>query len=235
MRMFWKAAAAAAALGCAASSAAAQNQMVLDRIRQMNEQAPQPSAEQVLTAITASAAAMGAATGRCVPNAITVTEVTPATGARDVLQGVVGGQLRNGWVAYATHTGCPSTGPFRYIVLQRADGTLMAPLVNEGRSIANPTIMRDTSAQAAVVAFQKARQLDASCDGSDMDMGPTRVTGQSADLGPDVYGVRYVGSWTEVWRFRTCGRSFDVPVEFRADGDGGAYTEVKGTEIVVVP
>jgi hypothetical protein len=233
MRMFMKSS-VAAVLACAASAAVAQNPVVLERLRQMNEQAPQPSIEQVRTAIAATAAAHASAAGRCAPTAIDVTDVSPATGARDILQGVLSGQVRNGWIAHATHTGCPSPGPYRYMVLQRPDGTLVAPLVNEGRGIANPAIMRDTSAQAAIAVFVKVRDIDPACDGRDMEMGPVRVASQSADLGPDVYGVRYTGSWTELWRFTTCGRTFDVPVEFRADGDGGAYTNVKASEIVAV-
>jgi hypothetical protein len=85
-----------------------------------------------------------------------------------------------------------------------------------------------------MAAFQKSVTLDAKCDGKDMKMGPTRVSSQGADLGPDVYGVRYVGSWSEVWQFETCGKTFDVPVEFTADGDGGAYTNIKSADLAAV-
>ena len=218
-----------------AGGAPAQHPAVLARIVEMNRQAPQPSAEQIRAALVESAAARGAAAGECVPRELTVLEVSPATGVRAVLEGIVSGQARNGWLAYATHRGCPAAGPFRYLIVQRQDGSLIAPLVNEGRSIANPSIMRDTSAHAALSVHVEASRADAACDGRDMRMGPTRVVGQSDDLGPDVYGVRYVGSWREVWRFETCGRAFDVPVEFRADGDGGAYTNVNASGISLVP
>ena len=224
---------AAIVMFVSAGRAPAQNPAVLARIENMNRQAPQPSAEQIRAALVESAAARGAA-GECVPRDLTVTEVRAATGVRAVLQGIVSGQIRNGWLAYATHGGCPAAGPFRYLIVQRQDGSLIAPLVNEGRSFANPSIMRDTSAHAALSVYAKASEADAACDGRDMRMGPTRVVGQSDDLGPEVYGVRYVGSWREVWRFETCGRAFDVPVEFRADGDGGAYTNVNASGVSLV-
>ena len=226
---------AAIAMFVSSGTASAQDPVVLARIEEMNRQAPQPSAERIRAALVESAAAIGAAAGECVPRDLTVAEVSPATGVRAVLQGIVSGQVRNAWLAYATHGGCPAPGPFRYMIVQRQDGSLVAPLVNEGRSIANPSIMRDTSAHAALAVFARARDVDAGCDGRDMKMGPTRVVSQSDDLGPDVYGARYVGSWREVWRFETCGRAFDVPVEFRADGDGGAYTNVSASGVSLVP
>jgi hypothetical protein len=95
--------------------------------------------------------------------------------------------------------------------------------------------MRDTSMPAALAAHQKAVSLGKSCDGKDLKMGPTRIADESKDLGPDLYGIRYTGTWTEIWRFETCGAKFDVPVEFRPDGDGGAYTNIKADTIKVVP
>lgn len=218
-----------------AASASAQHPTVIAKLDELNAKAPQPSAEEITRAMIATAKARGDALGTCVPDAIVLGDIAPVTGARDVLQGVLAGQLRNGWTAYATHQGCPVQAPIRYMLLQKSDGALLAFEVNEGVSLANPTIMRDTSAQAAVTAYQSAKRLDPACDGKDMAMGPTRVTSRSEDLGPEIYGARYVGSWTETWRLTVCGRSFDVPVEFRADGDGGAYTKIDAKAVALVP
>jgi len=125
--------------------------------------------------------------------------------------------------------GCPGEDTVRYMVLQLRDKSLRAARVNEGRSLANPTIMRDTSAMAALAALRQAKIVDPSCKGDDMAMGSTRVVSRSKDLGPEKFGSRYAGSWSEVWQFRTCGRTFDVPIDFTADGDGGAYTNVKAS------
>lgn len=215
-----------------AASAGAQHPLVLSKLQELNAAAPQPSAEQLQKEIGVKAKAFAEANGQCVPTGISVREVAAITGARDVLQAALGGLIKNGWTAYAEHVGCPA-GVRRYMVLMKADGTLIAAQVNEGRSFANPSIMRDTSALAALGALQKVRSVDANCDGKDMGMGPTRVAGTSPDLGPDIYGVRYVGSWTEIWQFRTCGKLVDVPIEFRADGDGGAYSDIKEDGVTI--
>jgi hypothetical protein len=223
---------AAAAL---AGPAFAQHPMVLAKLQEINVQAPQPPAEQLQQAVAQTAKAFGDASRSCVPKAVVLSETVPATGSRDVLQGVLAGQLRNAWTTYVMHQGCPASGPVRYLIIQKADASLMAMQVNDGRTFASPAIMRDTSMQAALAAHQKATSLGKGCDGKDMKMGPTRITSQSKDLGPDIYGIRYTGSWSETWRFETCGRKFDVPVEFRSDGDGGAYTSIKADAIAVVP
>jgi hypothetical protein len=225
---------AAALAAIASTSAAAQHPLVLSKLQELNAKAPQPTAAQLRSAVLATAKAFGEAKGTCVPADVTLGDVAPITGAREVLQAVLSGQARNSWTVYATHGGCPTKEPFRYMVVQKADGTLIAPLVNEGKSFANPSIMRDTSVQVALAAVQKARSLDAGCTGEKMEMGPTKIVSQSADLGPEVFGARYVGSWVEAWQFTTCGRSFSVPIEFRADGDGGAYTNVRAEEVALV-
>ncbi|HEX8623931.1 MAG TPA: hypothetical protein VF782_02510 [Allosphingosinicella sp.] len=214
--------------------ASAQHPMVLAKLQEINAKAPQPAVAKIEAAVIETLKAMAAARGTCVPQKLTIADVAPATGSRDVLQGVVGGQLRNGWTAYATHGGCPGTEPFRYLIIEKSDGSLLALQVNEGRSLASPAIMRDTSMQAALMALQKAKSLDSKCDGRDMAMGAARVVGQSKDLGPQIYGARYVGTWSEAWRFTTCGKTFEVTVHFTPDGDGGAYTNVKGDQVAVV-
>lgn len=223
------------AIAAQPEAAPAQHPMVLAKLQEINAQAPQPPADQLKQAVMGTAKAFGDANGACVPSDAAIADIAPATGSRDVLQAIVAGQLRNGWTLYATHAGCPGAGPVRYLIAQKADSTLLAFQVNEGRTHASPAIMRDTSAQAAMAAHIKALSLDKSCDGKDMRMGPTRITAESEDLGPDIYGARYVGSWSEVWRFQLCGRTFDVPVDFRPDGDGGAYTQIKADQIALVP
>jgi hypothetical protein len=68
-----------------------------------------------------------------------------------------------------------------------------------------------------------------------MKIGATHVTGESKDLGPETYGVRYAGSWTEAWQVEACGGTkFEVPIQFTADGDGGAYINVRANNVRVV-
>lgn len=232
---FWIGSGIVAAAAAFSGAAFAQHPMVVSKLQEINAQAPQPSPDQLRQAVAETAKAFGEANKVCVPKQIALADPAPATGSRDVLQAVLSGHARNAWTVYATYTGCPASEPIRYLVIQKADNSLMAVQVNEGRTYTSPAIMRDTSMQAAIGALQKARALDTGCDGKDLKMGPTRIAEQSKDLGPDVYGARYVGSWSEVWRFETCGRKFDVRVDFRPDGDGGAYTNVKGDAVAVVP
>lgn len=217
-----------------ASPCLAQHPMVLAKLQELNAAAPQPPGDQIKSAVAATAKAFGEANKVCVPTDIVLGEVAPITGAREILGAVMAGQVRNAWSVYATHSGCKGKEPFRYMVVQKSDGSLLAPQVNEGRTFANPSIMRDTSAGAALAALQKAKTVDPACTGQGMKMGPTRVTAQSKDLGPDVFGARYVGSWTEVWQFEICGKTMDVTIDFTPDGDGGAYTNIKGQEVVIV-
>lgn len=214
--------------------ALAQNQLVLGKLAELNANAPQPPPADLTAAVSATAKAYSEASNTCAPKAVTLSDVAPITGARGILQAVIAGKLRNAWTAYATHVGCPGTIPVRYMVLQGPDGSLRAAHVNEGRTLANPVIMRDTSALAALAAFQKGRSIDPACTGESMKMGPTRVTSRSSDLGPELYGVRYVGKWTEVWQFETCGTKFDVPIEFTPDGDGGAGTRIISEQVAAV-
>ena len=217
-----------------AAMASAQHPMVLAKLQEINAQAPQPAAARIEAAVAETLKAKAAGKGGCVPRKLAITDVASATGSRDVLQGVVGGRLRNGWTAYATHGGCPGTEPFRYLIIEKIDGSLLALQVNEGRTLTSPTIMRETSMQAALMVLQKAKSLDSKCDGRDMAMGATRVVEQSKDLGPQIYGARYVGSWSEAWRFTTCGKTFEVTVHFTPDGDGGAYSNVKADQVAIV-
>ena len=57
---------------------------------------------------------------------------------------------------------------------------------------------------------------------------------EESDLGADVFGVRYVGSWSELWPIEICGQIVEVPVTFKADGDGGAYYNIKDETVKLV-
>lgn len=214
--------------------ATAQNQEILAKIKQLDEQAPQPGQDIILAALTKTAVSLANAGNGCKPSRITILETSPITGARDILAGIMKGAVKNGWTVYARYAGCPGGDVFRYAVIQRADGSLIAPLINEGRSYANLSIMRDTSALAAIAGYAAIKRIDAKCAGGDLKMGQTRVVSETKDLGPDTFGVRYTGSWTEIWQFKSCGRTVEVAVSFSADGDGGAYSNIKGDSVTVL-
>jgi len=166
----------------------------------------------------------------CIPTGVVLGAAKPITSAAFVVTAVMAGQVRNAWTAYGRAIGCPSSLPTRFMIVQLADGKVLARTVNDGETLANPGLMRDTSAQAGVAAYQVVRNADAACTGDDMRMLGTRVLTKSSDLGPDFYGSYFTGSWQEAWKFSACGKSVEVPVNFKADGQGGAYTEIKGSE-----
>jgi len=225
----------AAMMMTASLPASAQSALVIEKLEALNSQTPKPSDAAILAAVTTAAAASAAEKKQCQPASIAIVETTPITGARVILAGVLNNSLRNAWSVYARHVGCAGTDVFRYAVLELSDKTLKTGLVNEGYSYANLSIMRDTSGQAAFAAYAAIKKIDAACAGNDMKFGRTRIDSEGKDLGPDLFGVRYTGSWTEIWQFSVCGRTAEVPITFSADGDGGAYTNIKGAPVVVLP
>jgi hypothetical protein len=116
-----------------------------------------------------------------------------------------------------------------------ADSTLMVRAVNKGETLANPTLMRDSSSAAAMAAVLAVRKVKPDCARpEDIGMENARVVSRSADLSPDWHGARYAGTWKESWTFRACGRRAEVPLSFTADGQGGAYWTVHSTEAKLI-
>jgi hypothetical protein len=216
---------AAALAACVPAGAPAQN--ALGAINALNAAAPAPPKAELEPAILAKAKAIADAKKGCLPKAIDVEDVAPITAVAAIEASISSGKLRNAWSVYVHYAGCPGSEPYRYALLQLSDGSLRALLVNRGRSFANLSVMRDASTGASVTALSRIRKENADCEGRDMIMGTTRITSQSEDLGPELLGVRYAGSWTEAWDFTACGLTATVLVEFRADGEGGAYWTAK--------
>jgi hypothetical protein len=149
------------------------------------------------------------------------------------IQDIQAGKLKNLWLAYGKAVGCADASKTRFIVIQTPDGAVRARVVNKGESIASPSLMRDTSMNAALVAWNAVRAVDPTCAGRDMAMVSTKVSSKSSDLSPDFYSARYQGSWEETWMFSVCGRIAAVPVSFKADGTGGAYTGVNQKGVII--
>jgi hypothetical protein len=167
------------------------------------------------------------ANGDCVPTDIEVEPVSPAAATPMVVQLVRSGEIKNGWTAYGRAKGCVAPARIRFILLRRSTGVLLVRIVNSGESLANPSLMRDSStgvAMAALVAIEKAHP---DCSASQqMKMEGSRIVSRGADLGPDYHGAFYAGSWEEAWTFKLCGHSVEIPIGFVADGKGGANWSV---------
>ena len=218
----------------AAEAAFAQDPAYASFVERTNAATPPPPIDALTAPALETLQALARQENRCVPSGLRLEAPQTAIATAVITQAVAAGQAKNGWTVEGQPEGCADQAVTRFMVLRMADDSLRAFVVNEGRTLANPSLMRDTSAVAAVTAFQAVRTANPSCTGEDMRMGPTRIAERGTDLGPNYHGAFYSGSWSEVWTFTVCGRRAEVPVRFTADGQGGANYNVVSTEVRLV-
>lgn len=220
-----------------AQGAHAQDATFAAAMQATNSKAPPPSEAAVRTAALALLQANAKEASSCVPTGVETEAPTPATADRAVMSGIMSGELRNVWLAYGKASGCPGAERQRFMIVGTADGGLVVRPWSRGESMVWPTLMHDTSAGAGIVALNAIKAVDPACDGNGMEMIGSKIGAKSADLSPDFYGVRYKGSWEEIWTFRVCNRQAEVPIQFKADGTGGAYTGARqsGVKVSKVP
>lgn len=216
------------------TAAYAQHPLILQRLTAWNAAAPQPAATAIQEQVMKAAVVAQKRSGGCVPTGAVIDNVVPATSVKYVFQGILAGQLKNGWTVTARHSNCDAT-PVRYTISQDSAGALTTVRTNRGRSLANESLIGDTWPLAVIQAAATAKRNGFECDPKGASLGVTRVAKEEPGLGADVYGVRYTGSWSEVWPVELCGRTVEVTVRFTADGDGGAYTDLQGTEARLLP
>ena len=212
----------------------AQHPLILQRLTAWNAAAPQPAPSTIRQQVMEAAMVAQKRSGGCAPTSTVVDSVVPATSVKFVFQGIVAGQLKNGWTVTAHHPNCDAT-PVRYTISEDSAGALTTIRTNRGLSLANESLIGDTWPLAVLQATATAKRNAFACDLNGASLGVTRVAKEEPSLGADVYGVRYAGSWSEVWPIELCGRTIEVTVRFTADGDGGAYTDLKGTEAKLLP
>ena len=222
---------AACVMASASVTVGAQHPLVKERLDKENAEHPTLSLADAEAAIFGKAKRVAEANGRCIPTGVALEPPMATTGDPFLLSGVLDGTVKNTWRVYAQFKGCGDDLIQRYAVIDMNDGKRVALPIHPGRSLTTLKLMRDTSPTAGVQALAAAKKRKPDCDGKDMDLVSTRIANEEKDLGPEIYGVRYTGSWTESWRLKTCGLSFDVAIRFTADGDGGAYTNIKGDEV----
>ena len=215
--------------GALAGSAAAQDANYRQFIERTTAAAPAPSIASLQAPALDVVRGNARAEGRCVPTALALERLESATAVRVITEGVQAGQLKNGWTIYARASGCPRPILARLMVLRMADDGLRVLMVNEGETLANPSLMRDMAHLAGAAATAVARRADPGCGGADLRMGPTRVVDRSR-LGTYFHGAYFSGSWSEAWTFLVCGKRVEIPVAFTADADGGADYDVRGTQ-----
>jgi hypothetical protein len=213
-----------------ASPAAAQDAEFARFVERTTAAVPPPPVSEVAAGALDVLKAIAAEKKACVPTAVAVEPPRSATAVRLAVELIGAGKIKNAWTAYGRAQGCPAAAPTRFIALRMADGSLVVRVVNVGETIANPSLMRDSSFVVAFGALTAIRAAKPDCDGKDLDMVSTRVISTSADLSPDWHGARYAGSWKEGWTFSACGRRAEVPITFTADGQSGASWNAHATE-----
>lgn len=218
-----------------AAPAAAQDAEFARAIAAIDAAAPAPTEAEIAAAALDILKAIAREKGGCSPTSVLAERPMPATSTALATQLIGSGQLKNVWTVYIRPRGCPAGGPIRFLLLRSSAGELIARKVNDGESLAPPSMMRDSSFVVAVAALTAIQKAHPKCkDTDDMQMEGSRVVSRSADLGPDFYGSRYAGSWKEAWTFSVCGHRAEVPITFVADGQGGARWTVQERETRLV-
>lgn len=167
----------------------------------------------------------------CVPVEVSRTRPQPATADRMIFNAVVKDEAKNGWTVIQTSRGCAVVCQ-RFVLARLPDDSLIAIPANSGETFTISSQFRDTAPQVAMADTVATPALrDEKCQSSRPEGIETRVTSSGGDLGPDVFGGRYAGSWEEEWVVRQCGLRVAVPIAFSADGDGGVYTRIKSDGI----
>ena len=116
------------------------------------------------------------------------------------------------------------------MVIEGVDGRMNTIRVNRGVSYAPDFLIGDTLPMVMIAAENKFSQHKVTCvSDAKATLEIVRIEKKEADLKPAAFGVRYSGSWSEVWPIEKCNHVIEIPVAFTADGDGGAYYRLRVT------
>ncbi len=216
------------------SPSKAQHQLVLQKLTEWNEAAPVLSSEKLQEEVLSTAKQIYPSSDACSKSEAIIDRIHPATADRFVFNAVLRQQMHNAWTVIARLPGC-DTFPVRYMVMQNNDSSLKTIRVNRGISYAHDSLIGDTLPLALLTATSALQRKGANCEaGAKFKLGVTRIESEEDGLGTDMFGVRYAGSWGEIWPIETCDQTVEVLVKFTADGDGGAYTDLPGDQISIL-
>jgi hypothetical protein len=199
-----------------------------------NEVHKPPSTAIIASEVMKSALETQKSKGGCLPSSAVIDTVMPATAARFVSEGLKAQQIRNAWTVVVRHPNCGSD-VVRYAIVKHYNDSFYAFRINRGRSNANESLIADTFSQAVLGAVVALKRAGSDCRSTEPTLGVTRIAEEGSDLGADFYGVRFKGSWREIWPIMLCNRTVEISVRFRADGNGGAYTEGNEKENKLLP
>jgi hypothetical protein len=208
------------------SLAFAQMQSSLTFFHSVNATYPAPTAEFIKDIIVVKfSLGTSGLPASCKPGgAITVTEIKPATADRMVWKAALAGEIKNAWTAKVELGGC-GEAPVNYLVVTDKNGKTSAGPFSWGQSLAGISLTRDVMPAAAGALASNMKKVDAECSLERLKKfapGPRQIQDMRT-VGEDVYGVRFKGNWSEIWHFTVCDYDVGIPINFRADGSGGAY------------
>jgi hypothetical protein len=136
------------------------------------------------------------------------------------------GEIKNAWTAKVLLGGCRKE-PANYLVVRDKAGKTSAGVWSWGQTLAGITLTRDVMPSAAGAMTASIMKVDAACTMDRLKQfvaGPREISDMKS-AGEDIYGMRFKGTWSEIWHFTVCGYDAAIPINFRADGSGGAYYE----------
>ncbi|GMN13309.1 hypothetical protein [Altererythrobacter sp. MTPC7] len=221
------------ALCLAFGGAQAQHPLVKQRLQAWDNAAPTPSAAEIEPVVRQLLEELYPLSPACADGEIVIENVRPATADRFIFRSVAMRQLKNGWFVETRLPSCDSE-PVRFQIMQTGDGSMRAIRVNRGNSIAWDSLFVDTLPLAKLAAISALKRMGVDCsEDTQFTLGATRVEARGEDLAEDSFGIRYSGSWAEVWPLVGCDHRVDILIEFTADGDGGAYTNIPGDRVAV--
>lgn len=217
------------------SSLNAQHPLILSKLAEWNAGAPVPGNDILKTEIRKKAADIYASKAACRNSDISIDIAEPATADRYVFNAILRKTLKNAWFVTARLPQC-DPAPVRYMIMQNTDNTLQTIRVNRGASYAWDSLIGDTLPAAQLAAMTALKRNGVECNSSEKPrLGVSRIDSEEANLGKNTFGIRYSGSWTEVWSIEACKRTVEVAIKFTADGDGGAFTHIPEDKTRVLP
>ena len=214
-------------LAAGIAPAAAQPAGLATLLQIVNKQQPPPPVPSLMPELLARTQKAAQAEGRCVPAAITIAPLQPASASQEALPMITHNEIRNAWTTSASAVGCPGALPERFLVIRiPPDDAIKVIGVVAGTTLTSFAQMKDASKAAGEAALAAGQAKDPACTADGMDILTTRVVREHPGLGPDFYGVRLTGSWDEVWTLKLCNGRATVPITFTADGNAGATTAI---------
>jgi hypothetical protein len=141
------------------------------------------------------------------------------------------GVIKSVWHFFGSANFCGKKKMHKYALLQKRNGEYDAFILIPGTSYAWASLLRDVTRAVNGAVFFESVKKNPDCAKNE----PLRFTNSQVvkdkKVGPQVFGIRYEGQWREKWTIERCGLEIFVLINFKADGQGGAYFGVPGKKV----